>query len=147
MIILFIIAYQIVESFSRYCDMCGLTAKLETDLNDKGHLFLPEVARGTEEKFAPICNRIVSNIYTFNRTINLPGRRELEVLINEKVEGLDGEIRQRLNKKVRCLCLLNISKKVYSLQINMRTETVECVTDLCRLILKFSTTFKDLIEE
>ncbi|VDK74246.1 unnamed protein product [Litomosoides sigmodontis] len=87
------------RQYCRYCDICGLTAKLETDLNDKGHLFLPEVARGTEEKFAPICNRIASNIYAFNRTINLPGRRELEVLINEKVEGLDSEIRQRLNKK------------------------------------------------
>uniref|UniRef100_A0A0R3RVD6 Uncharacterized protein n=1 Tax=Elaeophora elaphi TaxID=1147741 RepID=A0A0R3RVD6_9BILA len=88
------------RQYCRYCDICGITAKLETDLNDKGHhLFLPEVARGTEEKFSPVCNRIASNIYEFNRTINLPGRRELEVLINEKVQGLDGEIRQRLNKK------------------------------------------------
>ncbi|KAL3985789.1 hypothetical protein ACH3XW_40075 [Acanthocheilonema viteae] len=87
------------RQYCRYCDICGLTAKLETDLNNKGHLFLPEVARGTEEKFAPFCNRIASNIYEFNRTINLPGRRELEMLINEKVQGLDGEIRQRLNKK------------------------------------------------
>lgn len=69
-------------------------------MNDKGHLFLPEVARGTEEKFAPVCNRIASNIYEFKRTINLPGRRELERQINDKVQGLDGEIRQRLNKKV-----------------------------------------------
>ncbi|VIO98884.1 Uncharacterized protein BM_BM2172 [Brugia malayi] len=87
------------RQYCRYCDICGLTAKLETDLNDKGHLFLPEVARGTEEKFAPVCNRIASNIYEFNRTINLPGRRELLARINEKVQGLDGEIRERLNKK------------------------------------------------
>ncbi|CAG9535816.1 unnamed protein product [Cercopithifilaria johnstoni] len=87
------------RQYCRYCDICGLTAKLETDLNNKGHLFLPEVARGTEEKFAPVCNQIASNIYEFNRTINLPGRHELEVLINEKIQGLDGEIRQRLNKK------------------------------------------------
>ncbi|EFO21001.1 hypothetical protein LOAG_07490 [Loa loa] len=87
------------RQYCRYCDICGLTAKLETDLNDKGHLFLPEVARGTEEKFALVCNRIASNVYEFNRTINLPGKRELEARINEKVQGLDGEIRQRLNKK------------------------------------------------
>uniref|UniRef100_A0A915PIW0 VPS9 domain-containing protein n=1 Tax=Setaria digitata TaxID=48799 RepID=A0A915PIW0_9BILA len=87
------------RQYCRYCDICGLTAKLETDLNDKGHLFLPEVARGNEEKFSPVCNRIASNVYEFNRTINLPGRRELEARISEKIQGLDGELRQRLNKK------------------------------------------------
>lgn len=110
-------------------------------MNDKGHLFLPEVARGTEERFAPVCNRIASNIYEFNRTINLPGRRELEVLINEKVQGLDGEIRQRLNKKVLYLCLLNISKT--SLLSNQYEDENSRAYDLYKLnvileFLKFS---------
>ncbi|VDO26116.1 unnamed protein product [Onchocerca flexuosa] len=72
----------------RYCDICGFTAKLETDVNSQGHLFLPEVARGTKEKFASGCNKIASNIYEFSRTINLPGRHELEARINEKIQGL-----------------------------------------------------------
>uniref|UniRef100_A0A183CU82 VWFD domain-containing protein n=1 Tax=Gongylonema pulchrum TaxID=637853 RepID=A0A183CU82_9BILA len=83
----------------RYCDICGLTEKLENGLNEEGHLFLPEIARGNEKKFAPVCNRISSDTYEFKRTINLPGRRELEARVSEKVQGLDGEIRQRLNKR------------------------------------------------
>ncbi|VDM96268.1 unnamed protein product [Thelazia callipaeda] len=85
--------------YCRYCDVCGLTEELEKDLNNKGHLFLPEVARGNEKKFSPICNRISTNVYEFNRTINLPGRRELESRVAEKLQTLDGESRQRLNKR------------------------------------------------
>lgn len=62
---------------------------------------MPAVAQGTEKKFAPICDKISANTYEFRRTINLPGRRELEARVQEKVQGLDGEIRQRLNKRVR----------------------------------------------
>ncbi|OZC08592.1 hypothetical protein X798_04395 [Onchocerca flexuosa] len=78
------------RQYCRYCDICGFTAKLETDVNSQGHLFLPEVARGTKEKFASGCNKIASNIYEFSRTINLPGRHELEARINEKIQGLTG---------------------------------------------------------
>uniref|UniRef100_A0A0N4U4I6 ADAM_spacer1 domain-containing protein n=1 Tax=Dracunculus medinensis TaxID=318479 RepID=A0A0N4U4I6_DRAME len=84
---------------SRYCDICELTDKIENGLNENGHLFLPELARGNEERFAPKCGRISANVYEFKRTINLPGRQELEARTRDKVQGLDGEIRQRLNKR------------------------------------------------
>uniref|UniRef100_A0A0N5AXN5 Uncharacterized protein n=1 Tax=Syphacia muris TaxID=451379 RepID=A0A0N5AXN5_9BILA len=86
------------RQYCRYCDICGLSEQIETGLNSEGHIFLPELARGNEEKFAPKCNHINADTYEFKRTLNLPGRKELEEKVKEKMQGLDGEIRKRLNK-------------------------------------------------
>ena len=90
---------------SRYCDICGLSEKIESGLNNEGHLFLPELASGHEEKFAAKCAHIGANKYEFKRTINLPGKRELEQKVREKMQGLDGEIKKRLNKGVSFCCI------------------------------------------
>lgn len=89
-----------VNYCSRYCDICGLSEKIESHLNKEGYEFLPELANGNEEKFAPKCTQISANTYEFKRTINLPGRKHLEAKVREKMQGLDGEIRKRLNKGV-----------------------------------------------
>lgn len=86
------------RQYCRYCDICELSEKVESGLNKEGHLFLPEVASGNEAKFSPKCNHINADTYQFKRTINLPGRRELESKVKDKMQGLDGEIKKRLNK-------------------------------------------------
>uniref|UniRef100_A0A0M3IBD9 Secreted protein n=1 Tax=Ascaris lumbricoides TaxID=6252 RepID=A0A0M3IBD9_ASCLU len=86
------------RQYCRYCDICGLSEKIESHLNKEGYEFLPELANGNEEKFAPKCTQISANTYEFKRTINLPGRKHLEAKVREKMQGLDGEIRKRLNK-------------------------------------------------
>lgn len=86
------------RQYCRYCDICELSEKIESGLNSEGHLFLPEVASGQEEKFSPKCNHINADTYEFKRTINLPGRKDLESKVKEKMQGLDGEIKKRLNK-------------------------------------------------
>ncbi|TKR88006.1 hypothetical protein L596_012318 [Steinernema carpocapsae] len=85
------------RQFCRYCELCGLSEKLEEGLN-KDHQYLPELAQGKEDAFAPKCGKIGANTYEFKRTINLPGRRELESKIKEKMQGVDNEIKKRLNK-------------------------------------------------
>lgn len=70
-----------------------------------GHQFLPEVAKGDEQPFAPKCGKIGAKTYEFKRTINLPGRRELEDKVKQKINGVDAEIKKRLNKGVRFLML------------------------------------------
>ncbi|VDD87851.1 unnamed protein product [Enterobius vermicularis] len=86
------------RQYCRYCDICGLSEKIEDGLNSEGHVFLPELASGHEEKFSPKCNHINADSYEFKRTLNLPGRRKLEEKVREKMQGLDGEIKKRLNK-------------------------------------------------
>ncbi|KHN82958.1 hypothetical protein Tcan_14243 [Toxocara canis] len=86
------------RQYCRYCDICGLSESIENGLNEEGHEFLPELARGREERFSPRCSKINANTYEFKRTISLPGRRELEEKVRETMQGLDGEIRKRLNK-------------------------------------------------
>lgn len=80
--------------------MCGLSEKIEQGLNKGDHQFLPELAKGQEQSFSPKCGRIGANTYEFKRTINLPGRKELEDKIKQKINGVDAEIRKRLNKGV-----------------------------------------------
>jgi hypothetical protein len=65
---------------------------------------LPKLAEGQEDAFSPKCGKIAANTYDFKRTINLPGRKELEDKIKQKINGVDGEIRKRLNKGVGFWC-------------------------------------------
>ena len=69
-------------------------------MNQGGHQFLPELAAGEEQAFAPHCGKIQSDVYEFKRTIKLPGKKELENMIKNKVQGVDNEIKKRLNKGV-----------------------------------------------
>lgn len=85
-------------NFSRYCELCGLSEKIESGLNQGGHQFLPQLANGEEKPFSPKCGRIGAKTYEFKRTINLPGRHALENKIKNKINGVDAEIRKRLNK-------------------------------------------------
>ena len=93
----------ISKHFSRYCELCGLSGKVENGLNRGKHKFLPELAQGQESAFAPHCGKISTDSYEFKRTINLPTRKELENMIKGKVQGVDDEIKKRLNKGVRKL--------------------------------------------
>uniref|UniRef100_A0A915CW86 Uncharacterized protein n=1 Tax=Ditylenchus dipsaci TaxID=166011 RepID=A0A915CW86_9BILA len=90
------------RQYCRYCELCGLSEKIETALagNQGGHQFLPEVAKGSPEEaaFAPKCGKIGAKTYEFKRTINLPGRKELESKVKQKISGVDAEIKKRLNK-------------------------------------------------
>ncbi|CAD5232961.1 unnamed protein product [Bursaphelenchus xylophilus] len=86
------------RQYCRYCELCGLSEKIEQGLNQGEHKFLPEVAKGEEDAFSPKCGKIGAKAYEFKRTINLPGRKELESKIKQKINGVDEEIRKRLNK-------------------------------------------------
>ncbi|VDK18200.1 unnamed protein product [Anisakis simplex] len=87
------------RQYCRYCDLCELSEKIENGLNrESGHEFLPEVVKGNEERFAPKCSKITTDTYQFKRTISLPGRRELTAKVRDQMQGLDGEIKKRLNK-------------------------------------------------
>ncbi|KAI6190109.1 hypothetical protein M3Y97_00081300 [Aphelenchoides bicaudatus] len=86
------------RQYCRYCELCGLSEKIEEGLNKGNHQFLPKLAEGQEQPFSPKCGKIDANTYEFKRTINLPGRKELEDKIKQKVSGVDAEIRKRLNK-------------------------------------------------
>ncbi|KAI1720912.1 hypothetical protein DdX_05162 [Ditylenchus destructor] len=88
------------RQYCRYCELCGLSEKIESTLAGQkgGHQFLPEVAKGDEQPFAPKCGKIGAKTYEFKRTINLPGRRELEDKVKQKINGVDAEIKKRLNK-------------------------------------------------
>jgi hypothetical protein len=81
--------------------MCQLSNQIETGLNRGRHKYLPELATGQEDPFSASCDKISANVYDFKRTINLPGKSELEKRAKEKIQGVDGEIRKRLNKGVR----------------------------------------------
>ena len=91
---------MIQPNFSRYCELCSISSKVENGLNRGGHKFLPDLAEGQEKAFAPHCGRIANNEYEFKRSISLPGKRELENMIKGKVQGVDAEIKKRLNKGV-----------------------------------------------
>lgn len=80
--------------------MCSLSAKIEDGLNKGEHQFLPALAKGEESPFSAQCGKINANTYEFKRSINLPGRSELESKIKQKFNGVDDEIRKRLNKGV-----------------------------------------------
>ncbi|KAI6186397.1 hypothetical protein M3Y98_00128200 [Aphelenchoides besseyi] len=86
------------RQYCRYCELCSLSEQIEAGLNKGEHQFLPELAKGEEQAFSPKCGRIGANSYEFKRTINLPGRHELESKIKQKISGVDAEIRKRLNK-------------------------------------------------
>ncbi|KAE9553826.1 hypothetical protein FO519_002956 [Halicephalobus sp. NKZ332] len=86
------------QQYCRYCELCGLSGKIEKGLNQGRHKFLPELAAGDEDAFAPHCGKIESDTYEFKRTIQLPGKKELENMIKGKVQGVDDEIKKRLNK-------------------------------------------------
>ncbi|KAI3422473.1 hypothetical protein GPALN_012981 [Globodera pallida] len=89
------------RQYCRYCDLCGLTDQIERGLtrpDSGGHPFLPALAAGEEAPFGPRCGKIDARTYEFRRTLNLPGRRELEQKARQKISGVDAEIRKRLNK-------------------------------------------------
>lgn len=81
--------------------MCSLSEKVEKGLNKGDHQFLPALANGEESAFSAKCGKINANTYEFRRSINLPGRSELESKIKQKFNGVDAEIRKRLNKGVK----------------------------------------------
>ncbi|KAH7713473.1 Protein C13C12.2 [Aphelenchoides avenae] len=86
------------RQYCRYCELCGLSAQIENGLNKGANKFLPGLAYGKEEAFAPKCGKITANSYEFKRSISLPGRKELESKVKQKINGVDEEIRKRLNK-------------------------------------------------
>lgn len=86
------------RQYCRYCELCSISSKVESGLNHGGHKFLPDLADGHEKAFAPHCGRIANNEYEFKRSISLPGKQELENMIKGKVQGVDAEIKKRLNK-------------------------------------------------
>ena len=86
--------------WSRYCELCTLADKIDQGLTNGEHQFLPILASGQEQPFAPKCSKIGAKSYEFKRTINLPGRFDLEQKIKQKMSGVDAEIRKRLNKGV-----------------------------------------------
>ncbi|KAF8384876.1 hypothetical protein PRIPAC_74018 [Pristionchus pacificus] len=51
-----------------------------------------------ENPLQPACGNIERSSYNFKRTISLPSRSHLEGMIKDKVQGVDGEIKKRLNK-------------------------------------------------
>lgn len=77
-----------------------MSEKVENGLNQGEHQFLPALAKGDESAFSAKCGKINANTYEFKRSINLPGRAELESKIKQKFNGVDDEIRKRLNKGV-----------------------------------------------
>jgi hypothetical protein len=84
--------------------LCSLSEKVENGLSKGEHQFLPAVAKGEEDLFAPKCNKIKGDTYEFKRSLNLPGRKELEAKVKQKIQGVDAEIRKRLNKGVGIFC-------------------------------------------
>ncbi|EPB75105.1 hypothetical protein ANCCEY_05828 [Ancylostoma ceylanicum] len=48
------------------------------------------------------CGAISAREYDFKRTISLPNRNTLEQLIRSKVQGVDDEVKKRLNKGCKC---------------------------------------------
>ncbi|GMS78595.1 hypothetical protein PENTCL1PPCAC_770 [Pristionchus entomophagus] len=84
------------KQYCRYCDLCGISNAVEGELNKSGHQFL----MGGEEETTvqPACGGIERSSYNFKRTISLPSRSTLEGMIKDKVQGVDGEIKKRLNK-------------------------------------------------
>nr|CAD2148998.1 unnamed protein product [Meloidogyne enterolobii] len=86
------------RQYCRYCELCTLADKIEQGLTNGEHQFLPILASGQEQPFAPKCSKIGAKSYEFKRTINLPGRFDLEQKVKQKMSGVDAEIRKRLNK-------------------------------------------------
>ncbi|GMR57797.1 hypothetical protein PMAYCL1PPCAC_27992 [Pristionchus mayeri] len=85
------------RQYCRYCDLCGISNAVEGELNRSGHQFLSG-GQQEENPLQPACGNIERNSYNFRRTISLPSRRTLEGMIKDKVQGVDGEIKKRLNK-------------------------------------------------
>uniref|UniRef100_A0A914LJE9 Uncharacterized protein n=1 Tax=Meloidogyne incognita TaxID=6306 RepID=A0A914LJE9_MELIC len=96
------------RQYCRYCELCTLADKIEQGLTNGEHQFLPILASGQEQPFAPKCSKIGAKSYEFKRTINLPGRFDLEQKVKQKMSGVDAEIRKRLNKGVKIEIFLNI---------------------------------------
>uniref|UniRef100_A0A0N5CGW9 ADAM_spacer1 domain-containing protein n=1 Tax=Strongyloides papillosus TaxID=174720 RepID=A0A0N5CGW9_STREA len=84
------------RQYCRYCELCSISSKVESAL--KNNKLLPGLAKGEEKAFGPKCGKIGSNTYDFRRTLHVPGRKELEKKIKEKIQGVDAEVRKRLNK-------------------------------------------------
>uniref|UniRef100_A0A0N4ZZW4 Uncharacterized protein n=1 Tax=Parastrongyloides trichosuri TaxID=131310 RepID=A0A0N4ZZW4_PARTI len=84
------------KQYCRYCELCNLSSKIEKQL--KNNKVLPGLAKGQESPFGPKCGKISSNTYEFKRSISIPGRRDLEKKIKDKVQGIDAEVKKRLNK-------------------------------------------------
>ncbi|RCN33499.1 hypothetical protein ANCCAN_20676 [Ancylostoma caninum] len=85
------------RQYCRYCDLCGVGERLQTELNRGGHQFLP-IMPGDTQAGPQRCGSISAREYDFKRTISLPNRNTLEQLIRSKVQGVDDEVKKRLNK-------------------------------------------------
>uniref|UniRef100_A0A1I7WQA4 Uncharacterized protein n=1 Tax=Heterorhabditis bacteriophora TaxID=37862 RepID=A0A1I7WQA4_HETBA len=104
--------------YSRYCDLCGVSQRVESELNNGVHQYRmtkcecrsvkqrhvqflptnPGDSPGLDEK----CGNIAADEYDFKKTISLPNRSTLENLIKSKITGVDDEIKKRLNKGCKC---------------------------------------------
>ncbi|EYC01130.1 hypothetical protein Y032_0110g181 [Ancylostoma ceylanicum] len=85
------------RQYCRYCDLCGVGERLESELNSGVHQFLPTMP-GETQGGGQRCGAISAREYDFKRTISLPNRNTLEQLIRSKVQGVDDEVKKRLNK-------------------------------------------------
>ncbi|PIC26173.1 hypothetical protein B9Z55_018834 [Caenorhabditis nigoni] len=83
------------RTYCRYCDLCQVSQAVENELAAGRHQFLSQ-----SENDTPVskCYNIEANEYDFRRTIQLPSRSHLEGLIRSKAQGIDDEIKKRLNK-------------------------------------------------
>lgn len=102
------------RTYCRYCDLCHVSQAVENELasgrHQVGSLYIfykfSEMTLfqflSQSENDTPIskCYNIESNEYDFRRTIQLPSRSQLEGLIRSKAQGIDDEIKKRLNKGV-----------------------------------------------
>ncbi|CAP39525.2 Protein CBG23519 [Caenorhabditis briggsae] len=83
------------RTYCRYCDLCQVSQAVENELAAGRHQFL---SRSENDTPVSKCYNIEANEYDFRRTIQLPSRSHLEGLIRSKAQGIDDEIKKRLNK-------------------------------------------------
>ncbi|CAB3397541.1 unnamed protein product [Caenorhabditis bovis] len=83
------------RTYCRYCDLCEVGNAVERDLANGRNQFLSKNPNDTPNGK---CHDIEANEYDFRRTIQLPSRSTLENLIRSKAQGVDDEIKKRLNK-------------------------------------------------
>ncbi|VDL73017.1 unnamed protein product [Nippostrongylus brasiliensis] len=84
------------RQYCRYCDLCGAGEHLESKLNDGGHQFFP--LNPTDASKTPRCGALAANEYEFKKTISLPAKGALQDLFNEKMQGMDAEMRRKFSQ-------------------------------------------------
>lgn len=84
------------NNYCRYCDLCATSARTEQSLSRNN--YLPEVEKSRKElSFRRICNRLDAKTYSIMRTVQLPGKRELERQANQQFQGVGADIKRRFN--------------------------------------------------